>query len=363
LCERYDLKGEKTAEELKPLIDRGIAYHHAGMLPTLKEVVEQLFTSKLLKLIFTTETFALGINMPAKTVIFDELRKFYGRSFSNLRTRDFYQMAGRAGRRSIDKEGFVFCRVNPHYISPEEVYRIIYSEPEKVSSQFNASYATVLNLYNHYGEKLYDIYPRSFHYFQKRKFLHKQALYFLKAKVDILKELNYIQDEQLTEKGVFASKVYGYEMILAELFDQDVLEQLSVRQLGILCLAVVYEPRKGTHKPQLTKETKKLEMITDKIIRDINRLERFLKLKDLSKRCFFHLTPAFEAWLKQESFSQILEYIDADEGEVVRYFRMTIQVLREIAETPISAELQEKIYQLIKLIDRGVIDSEKQLSV
>ena len=152
-------------------------------------------------------------------------------------------------------------------------------------------------------------------------------------------------------------------MILAELFDQDVLEQLSVRQLGILCLAVVYEPRKGTHKPQLTKETKKLEMITDKIIRDINRLERFLKLKDLSKRCFFHLTPAFEAWLKQESFSQILEYIDADEGEVVRYFRMTIQVLREIAETPISVELQEKIYQLIKLIDRDVIDSEKQLSV
>jgi superfamily II RNA helicase len=69
------------------------------MLPTLKEVIERLFTSRLLKLIFTTETFALGINMPARTVIFDELEKFYGTGFKTLTTRDFFQMAGRAGRR------------------------------------------------------------------------------------------------------------------------------------------------------------------------------------------------------------------------------------------------------------------------
>ncbi len=86
LCEQYDLKGEKSAQDMLPLVERGIAYHHAGMLPTLKEVIERLFTSRLIKLIFTTETFALGINMPARSVVFDELRKFYGTHFANLKT-------------------------------------------------------------------------------------------------------------------------------------------------------------------------------------------------------------------------------------------------------------------------------------
>src|SRR3989338_6948506 len=77
LMERYGLTRERSAQELRPLVERGIAYHHAGMLPSLKETIEQLFTSRLIKVIFTTETFALGINMPARSVIFDELSKFY----------------------------------------------------------------------------------------------------------------------------------------------------------------------------------------------------------------------------------------------------------------------------------------------
>ncbi|MFC1623941.1 DEAD/DEAH box helicase, partial [Candidatus Omnitrophota bacterium] len=159
LCERFDLLNEASAHSLLLLIKKGIAYHHAGMLPTLKEVIERLFTSRLIKVIFTTETFALGINMPARTVIFDELRKFYGRGFGTLKTRDFYQMAGRAGRRGIDKEGFVYSRVNPRYISFPELQKVIYGTPEKVQSRFNASYATILNLYGKYKEKIYDIYP------------------------------------------------------------------------------------------------------------------------------------------------------------------------------------------------------------
>ncbi|MGH7198052.1 MAG: DEAD/DEAH box helicase, partial [Candidatus Omnitrophota bacterium] len=126
LCERFDLVHEASAADLKRIILNGIAFHHAGMLPTLKEVIEQLFTSKLIKLIFTTETFALGINMPAKTVVFDELRKFYGTHFANLRTRDYFQMAGRAGRRGMDSAGFVYSRINPHQIPFPAVNRIMY---------------------------------------------------------------------------------------------------------------------------------------------------------------------------------------------------------------------------------------------
>jgi superfamily II RNA helicase len=147
LCQRYELTAEKSAQEIAALVEKGIAFHHAGMLPTLKEVVERLFTARLIKVIFTTETFALGINMPARSVCFDALRKFYGVYHRNLKTRDFYQMAGRAGRRGMDKEGFVFLRLNPHLIDLKEVERILYGQPEKVNSQFNSSYATLLHLY------------------------------------------------------------------------------------------------------------------------------------------------------------------------------------------------------------------------
>ena len=103
LLDKFNLSSSPHTNAIFNLAKKGIAYHHAGLLPTLKEVIERLFTSGLIKLIFTTETFALGINMPARAVVFDSLSKFYARHYHYLKTRDFYQMAGRSGRRGIDK--------------------------------------------------------------------------------------------------------------------------------------------------------------------------------------------------------------------------------------------------------------------
>jgi superfamily II RNA helicase len=114
LCVKFGLQHDKSAIRLEFLIERGVAYHHAGMLPTLKEVIERLFTSRLLKVIFTTETFSLGINMPARTVVFDELRKFYGKSHpAPCETRDFFSDGSRAGRRGIETEGFDISDQSP----------------------------------------------------------------------------------------------------------------------------------------------------------------------------------------------------------------------------------------------------------
>jgi len=361
LCERFDLANDKSAQFLLPFIEKGIAYHHAGMLPTLKEVVERLFTSRLIKVIFTTETFALGINMPARTVIFDELRKFYGKSFGTLKTRDFYQMAGRAGRRGIDKEGFVYSRVNPRYTSFPELHKVIYGSPEKVKSRFNASYATILNLYEKHGEKLYDVYPLSFHYFQVNHQFRKKAVDLMRSKVKILKELGYIRRNSLTEKGNFASKVYGYELSLSEVYEKGILEKLSEIELGILCAALVFEPRKSSTIPALSRVTKNLQNITHNATVQIQRLEKKLKTTPLSKPYFFHLAPCIEAWMRKEDFVRILRYTDEDEGEVIRNFRMAVQILREILDTPSSLEFKNKVKNLIYLISRDIIDAERQL--
>jgi superfamily II RNA helicase len=114
ICDLFHLDWQ-IDPELGYLRDRallGIGYHHAGMLPIHKEIVERLFTSGLLKLLFTTETFALGINMPARTVCFDALRKFDGVDFDYMKTRDYLQMAGRAGRQGIDDEAWsIACSI------------------------------------------------------------------------------------------------------------------------------------------------------------------------------------------------------------------------------------------------------------
>jgi len=361
LCERFDLANDKSAQLLFPLIEKGIAHHHAGMLPTLKEVVERLFTSRLIKVIFTTETFALGINMPARTVIFDELRKFYGVSFDTLKTRDFYQMAGRAGRRGIDKEGFVYSRVNPKYTSFQELQKVIYGAPEKVQSRFNASYATILNLYEKYGEKLYDVYPLSFHYFQAKKQFREKAVDLMRAKLKILKELGYIRKNQLTEKGGFAAKIYGYELSLSELYEKGILEKLSEVELGTLCAALVFEPRKASTLPKLTSNARALSNITEKTLVRIQGIEKRFGIKPLSKAYFYHLSPCLEAWMKNEEFDRLLRWTNEDEGEIIRNFRMAIQILREILDAPTSLEFKGRAKKVIHLINRDIIDAERQL--
>jgi superfamily II RNA helicase len=361
LCEKFNLRGEKSAAMLLPLVEKGIAYHHAGMFPTLKEVVERLFTSRLIKVIFTTETFALGINMPARTVIFDRLRKFYGRYRKNLKTRDFYQMAGRAGRRGIDREGFVYSTVNPHFVSFSELNRIIYGRPEEVRSQFNTSYATILNLYINYGEKLLEVYPLSFHYSQTRPFIRKMARELLYSKLKILKELGYIKRNKLTDKGIFASKIYGYELSLSELYEKGVLLGLSEIEMAILCVALVFEPRRETKKPRLSKKAKFLQAMTEKIVSRIQRMERKFKIRPLTKGYFYHLSPCIEAWMRKEGFEKLFFYTDVDEGEIIRYFRMAVQILRELLETPLPDLLKKKLNKTINLVSRDVIDAEKQL--
>lgn len=88
-----------------PMLKRGIGVHHSGLLPIVKEVIEILFQEGLVKVLFATETFSTGLNMPAKTVVFAGARKFDGGSFRFLYSGEYIQMSGRAGRRGLDDRG------------------------------------------------------------------------------------------------------------------------------------------------------------------------------------------------------------------------------------------------------------------
>ncbi len=362
LCEKFDLLSEPSAVEMKRIVLRGVAFHHAGMLPTLKEVVEQLFTSKLIKLIFTTETFALGINMPAKTVVFDELRKFYGTHFGDLRTRDFFQMAGRAGRRGMDKEGFVYTRINPHQTSYTTVMRILYGKPEPIESQFNSCYATLLNLYSQFGSKLIDIYPRSFHFFQSNKKGRRRAEEAMGRKLELLSDLGYIASEKMTQKGEFASWMYGYELILSEMLEEGYLNTLNETQLAALLCSLVFEPRKNQLCPRIPAQIQSVEKRSMQFLKKIHAKEAMHRVWPYTKVPYFHLAPAVEAWVGGCRFVELGRHSDADDGELIRHFRMAVQLLRQIKHAPqVSPGLRKTADSAFHKINRDLVDAEKQL--
>ena len=129
------------------LLRKGIAFHHAGMLPVFREMVELLFSGSYIKLLVATETFAVGINMPARTVVFTSLRKFDGTDTRALHPHEYTQMAGRAGRRGIDTEGHVIhCNNLFEDVESSEYRRMLCGSPQKIVSKFNISHDLVLNL-------------------------------------------------------------------------------------------------------------------------------------------------------------------------------------------------------------------------
>ena len=89
-----------------PILKKGIGIHHGGLLPIVKEIIEILFQEGLLKALFSTETFSMGLNMPSRTVVFTSVRKFDGEQFRWIGGGEYIQMSGRAGRRGIDDKGY-----------------------------------------------------------------------------------------------------------------------------------------------------------------------------------------------------------------------------------------------------------------
>ena len=135
-------------DALVDLLKRGIAIHHAGMIPVFRELVEMLFAKGLIKFLFATETFAVGINMPTKTVIFTSLEKFDGHGMRLLHPHEYTQMAGRAGRRGLDTEGHVIHCLNLYGDRLDQSYidNIIHGRAQTLQSKFTLSYNLVLNM-------------------------------------------------------------------------------------------------------------------------------------------------------------------------------------------------------------------------
>lgn len=139
-----DDKKLPQVSNMLPLLKRGIGVHHSGLLPILKEVIEILFQEGFIKCLFATETFSIGLNMPAKTVVFTNVRKFDGDKFRWISSGEYIQMSGRAGRRGIDERGICILMVDEN-LEPSTAKLMLKGSADPLNSAFHLSYNMLLN--------------------------------------------------------------------------------------------------------------------------------------------------------------------------------------------------------------------------
>ena len=343
----------KTTRLLRECLSNGIGFHHAGILPVLKEIVETLFAKGLVKVLFATETFAVGINMPAKTVCFDSLEKYDGVSFRHLNSKEYYQLAGRAGRRGIDKEGLVVSVIERRMSDIEKIRRITSSDSEPLNSQFKLSYNTILNLvHNHSEEEREIILKSSFYTYQQggRKGAQRITNSYNKKKKKLEREgyiVKGMNGEELTEKGLFAMKIYSQELLVTELFCSRQKEQLTNEDILIIIGRLVLEEKRNT---KFKIEEKQCSNKIYKLYSSNKTVQAYLRENKL-----FTTETFLKKWHGETEFSELLEYTNISEGDIVRYIRQILDLMEQVRHATLDEELKEKIKSIENKIDRDVV--------
>ena len=130
------------------MLEKGIAVHHSGVTPIFREMIEILFKKKYIRLLFATETFAVGINMPTRSVVFTSLKKYTQNGYRCLFPHEYTQMAGRAGRRGIDTVGYIFHLnnffINRNHIDVDHYRQIVNGTSQEIQSKINISPSMIL---------------------------------------------------------------------------------------------------------------------------------------------------------------------------------------------------------------------------
>ncbi len=215
----FSLVNEAESAELKRIIDdflqrnpeaerfgqkeallKGIAAHHAGILPAWKGLVEELFGRGLIKVVFATETLAAGINMPARTTVISTLSKRTDKGHRLLNASEFLQMAGRAGRRGMDERGYVVA-VQTRFEGAKEASYLATAKADPLASQFTPSYGMVLNLLQtHTLDEAQELVERSFGQYLSTLYLQPQQ-----SEVDRLQGELAVLEESLAAGGDVAN--------------------------------------------------------------------------------------------------------------------------------------------------------------
>lgn len=427
----------------------GVASHHAGLLPGWKVLIEKLFQEGLIKVVFATETLAAGINMPARSTVISSISKRTDSGHRTLTASEFLQMSGRAGRRGMDKIGYVTV-VGTQFQTPDEVAELVLSDANPLESRFSPSYSMVLNLLQRFSlDEAKELILKSFGYFSansrltpllhqqeenqkvidnlsafvchkrltnqdlldynkirevyvenrrifktiqkqergKKRPLSPEAIDFgrktkemlekmhsypcdtcklfkkhakelevlnrynikqVKLAKDIEKEkdifwnkflahrrvlmdFGYLKDDYPTEKGVMASQIRSEnELFISEIVLSHVLENLTPAELASVICAVTTEDLRIEAFPQIPISTPTRKALN--FIKNIKRnIDKSQKEYDIETPMYInsYFSALIEMWVNGAEWETIAEQVDMGEGDIVRTFKRTVDVLRQ----------------------------------
>ena len=259
----YKAQGKYLGELLdEEALERGYAIHNAGMLPEQKELIEKLFQEKLVKVALATETLSAGINMPARSTVITSLIKPVSRKVNEdgkrcLEPNEFHQMAGRAGRRGIDKRGYTYCMA-VNNAQEKGFKKLIGEKANDIDSHLNTDFSFVANVDKNFNsdEFLTNFYQKSLFAYDKdpkqKDLKTKELVEDFKVKEKILKDNAFItSSNKVTEKGELLAKLNGYEQIpvIDAIYNQDMkgmdAQQLAGYAAGLAMLSTEEQKGKG----------------------------------------------------------------------------------------------------------------------
>ena len=202
-----------------PLLRKGIGVHHGGLLPIAKEIVEILFQEGLIKVLFTTETFSMGINMPARTVVFTSIEKYDGEKYRWIGGGEYIQMSGRAGRRGLDSKGVCVLMANKK-MEHDVAKGILQGKADALYSTFHIKYNMILNLMNLQDYRPEYLIKKSFRQFQNDKELPNIKKKMSKLHQEI-QDIVIEKPKQVAEFFEIEKQIEKYRMMVKEIYQRE----------------------------------------------------------------------------------------------------------------------------------------------
>ena len=322
--------------EFLDCLRRGLAAHHAGMVPAFREIVEQCFHRNLLSAVFATETLALGVNMPARTVALERFAKYSDSGRRVLTSGEYAQMTGRAGRRGLDDEGHAIVCFAPE-LALHDIGRVAIASPTELHSSFRPTYNFTANLMNHFDEEIaLQVVERSYAQFETdhRPAGSKRSLgEHMRARHRVLEELGYAEGWKLTRDGHLLRSLYHEcDLLLAECINMGIFDDLEPSQLAGLLSSFVYEAKRSarTNKSPQTpvKRKKNLHdrlgperrgslqermteiLVTSAAVREVEARHKVAHPKEPDGK----FMPVLATWARGVSLGTVLDLADVEVG-------------------------------------------------
>ena len=359
-------------------LERGVAAHHAGLVPVFRETVEECFAAGLLKVVFATETLSLGINMPARSVVIERFTKYGGAGRATLTSGEYLQLTGRAGRRGLDEEGHAVVAWSSE-ITFAEAARVASAPPPNLRSAFRPTYNLAVNLVSRFDrETAGAVLQRSFAQWQART--PDLLLQQLEHRVAVLEGMGYLEGWSVTPSGHRLSRIYHEaDLLIAEALGADVLAGAEPAVLAGVLSAVVFEPRRarrvpGQQGPRREKQRKPLQdRLGDKrrselawrcdalaVLAERIRTIEELHLVPRTRQPAPGLATSVASWARGASFSTALAVAARDVGELapgdfVRTMKSVADLAQQVSHSAVDTEVATAAREAVNLVLRGVV--------